>query len=270
MGYADVEVWGGVLVAVACAALAVLAAASRTALSAVRRTILIGTCSAAALFTAHAAVVDAVADPDIPADADGPVLSWIVTHRSGGVLTWVMTELSAVGGTAGMTGLAVVAAVLLWCRRRRHEALVVLVAALGAALLVVLAKNLYGRARPPLAVQLVPESTASLPSGHALGSIVVLGVIAVVAARSARSRALRIQAFVTAAAGIVLIGVSRLYLGVHWLTDVLAGWALGGAWLALCITALVVLNRRRTAAAPTTHPDPDLTHSRQFAWFGLR
>ena len=101
---------------------------------------------------------------------------------------------------------------------------------------------------PPLVDQITAQSTFALPSGHALGSIVVIGVLtaaAVLVARRSRRRAV----VCAGAGGIVLIGVSRLYLGVHRLTDVLTGWLLGGAWLAVCIGALVLLGRRDGVSA---------------------
>src|SRR5689334_25381661 len=64
-----------------------------------------------------------------------------------------------------------------------------------------------------------------------------------------RRTLLRITAVAVAALGVLTIGVSRLYLGVHWLTDVVTGWFLGGAWLAVCVTTLCVLNRRRSGQA---------------------
>jgi undecaprenyl-diphosphatase len=91
------------------------------------------------------------------------------------------------------------------------------------------------------------ENNPALPSGHALGSIVVLGVLAAVVLLATHRTLLRVAAVAAAALGVLTIGVSRLYLGVHWLTDVVTGWFLGGAWLAVCVTALCVLNRRRSA-----------------------
>ena len=129
------------------------------------------------------------------------------------------------------------------------EAFVVLAATIGAALLIDGFKRLYGRVRPPMAEQLMTETNPALPSGHALGSIVVLGVLTAVVVLATRHALLRVAAVATAALGVMTIGLSRLYLGVHWLTDVVTGWFLGGAWLAVCVTALCVLTRRRELAS---------------------
>ncbi len=151
-----------------------------------------------------------------------------------------MTAVSAGGGTLGMAVLATLAVAVLLRSGRRGEAATVAVAAAGAGGLVVAFKHLYGRARPPVADRLVVETTASLPSGHALGSTVVLGIVAVVVGLHVRKRAVRVGLAGLAAALAVTIGLSRLYLGVHWATDVVTGWLLGGAWLAACTTALLL------------------------------
>ncbi|MEN3302294.1 phosphatase PAP2 family protein [Pseudonocardia sp.] len=224
----------------------------RTAWSAGRRPplgILIGSGVGAGLFAAYGGIVDAVVDPGPPAGLDVPVLHWMVGHRSAPANA-VMIQISDLGGTLGMTVLtALGAAVLLW-RRRIPDAVVVLVAGAGTGVLVSGFKNLNARPRPPVATQLVTEQTFALPSGHALTSTVVVGILAVVAAGMIRSTAARLGVGAVAAAVILAIGVSRLYLGVHWLTDVLAGWLLGGAWLALCLTALTAVRTRRAARVP--------------------
>jgi undecaprenyl-diphosphatase len=127
--------------------------------------------------------------------------------------------------------------------------LVVQAATVGASLLISGFKRLYGRVRPPAAERLMTESNPALPSGHALGSIVVLGVLAAVVVLVTHRAVLRIGALAAGALGVVVIGVSRLYLGVHWLTDVVTGWLLGGAWLAVGVTTLYVLTRRRALAS---------------------
>lgn len=213
---------------------------------------LAGTGVAAVLFTAQAGLVDAVADSAGPGPLDQSVWAWFVEHR-GVLATVVMTTVSLVGGTAGMALLAAVGAGVLWWRHHRAEAGIVVIAAVGAGLLSTGFKDLYDRARPPVAQRLTVETNPSLPSGHALGSIVVLGVLAAVAVLVLHRVATRTAAAAAAAAAIVLIGVSRLYLGVHWATDVATGWLLGGTWLALCVTALVTY---RHHAAERTPPPP--------------
>ena len=214
-----------------------------------RLPVVVGSGAVALLFAMQAGVVDTVADTSGVGLVDHTVWAWFVTHRTPG-LTAVMRLVSTLGGTAGMAVLAVVAAAILWIRRRRADAVIVLVAALGASALVTGFKNLYARDRPPLAQRLTAESNAALPSGHSLGSMVVLGILAAVVVLTARRAAVQALALLTAAGGIAAIGIGRLYLGVHWMTDVLTGWVLGGAWLAACVTALLVRNRRAAHRSP--------------------
>ncbi|ANY06151.1 phosphatase PAP2 family protein [Pseudonocardia sp. HH130630-07] len=212
-----------------------------------RGPLLWGSGAALALWTVQTVVVDAVEDaPARIAAADRLVLDWLVAHRTPG-LTVVMEAVSRWGGTNGTLLLAGLAIVVLLVARRPLEAAATAVATAGVAVLVPVFKDLYGRGRPPVATRLAVEPDLSLPSGHALGGIVVLGVLTVIVVRVLRSTWLRVAAVAAAAAGVVTIGVSRLYLGVHWLTDVVAGWALGGAWLAVVVTGLWWAGARRDA-----------------------
>jgi undecaprenyl-diphosphatase len=219
----------------------------------------VGTAATVVLFAVQAGLVDTVEDRAGSGWLDQSVWVWFVGHRAPAATT-VMTAVSAAGGTAGMAVLALIGAGLLWRMRRRAEAGIVLGAAVGAGLLVEGFKHLYGRARPPVIDRLTVETNFALPSGHALGSIVVLGVLAAVAVLLSRRFAVQATAVALAIVGIVTIGVSRLYLGVHWVTDVLTGWLLGGAWLALCVTTLVLIQRRpQPAPASTPAPNADPT-----------
>ncbi|MEU8495079.1 phosphatase PAP2 family protein [Pseudonocardia alni] len=222
----------------------------------------VGSGLAVVLFAAQAGVVDAVADPAFPAELDRPVLVWFVDQRSP-AWTWLMERVSDIGGTAGMTVLAVGAAVVLWWRSRRVESIAVVIAAAGSAVLVLAGKTLYGRSRPPAPFQLVPEHNASLPSGHALGSVVVLGMLAAVIWRTSSSVLVRVAAVTTATATTALIGMSRLYLGVHWFTDVLTGWLLGATWLAVCLTVLAVRIRLGHGGAGLRAPAPTVAVSNE-------
>lgn len=233
-------------VAAAWALVATLAMGTRTtALGAVlaplvRFPVLVGMTVATALIVAQAVVVDTVEDRRGTDPLDVHVWAWFVDHRTPAV-TFVMKAASLVGDTPGMALMAIVGAVLLWWARRDAEAAVVLAAAAGAAVLVNGFKTLYDRPRPPVGEQLTIETNPSLPSGHALGSMVVIGVLAAVVVLVVRPMAVRVLAIVAATLTVATIGISRLYLGVHWTTDVLTGWFLGGAWLALCVTFLCVM-----------------------------
>lgn len=219
-----------------------------------RLPLLIGTGAAALLFAAQAGVVDTVADRTGAGLVDQAVWSWFVTHRVP-AMTRVMTAVTSIGNTVAMALLALTGAAVLWRTRQRAAATLVVAATIGSSLLITGFKNLYSRARPPVAQRLTLETNAALPSGHSLGSMVVLGMLAAVVVILVRRPAVRILAVLAAAGGIPIIGISRLYLGVHWTTDVLTGWLLGGAWLAMCTTALVLLRHHRS------EPWRDETHS---------
>lgn len=169
-----------------------------------------------------------------PVGPDSPWLQWFVEHRTG-PLTAVAKVVSALGDTVTVAIYTLVACALLAWRRHWEQAVLIATAAIGAGLLVYFGKLLIGRDRPPVGYRLVTETNHSYPSGHALGSTVVIGVL-VAAALPLLSRTARIAAIAFAVVFPLAVGVSRLYLGVHWTTDVLAGWLLGACWLTLCLT----------------------------------
>jgi undecaprenyl-diphosphatase len=106
-------------------------------------------------------------------------------------------------------------------------------------------KSFYARPRPDLVPQLDLVHTASFPSGHAMMSTLVYLTLASVAIRLTDNPRLRIYVMAVAVFISIIVGLSRIYLGVHWPSDVLAGWALGAAWAALSWLVVSALRRRR-------------------------
>ena len=144
----------------------------------------------------------------------------------GGHITTVMRLASAIGGTAGRLALlGMVLLPLLWFGRLRSALWLTLTIAFGTALNLML-KQIFAAPRPDLLPHLDIVHSYSFPSGHAAGNMMVFGALAMLAGTRG--------AFAAAAAMITLIGVSRVWLGVHWPSDVTAGWIEGLGWLALC------------------------------------
>ncbi len=113
----------------------------------------------------------------------------------------------------------------------------------GSALLNLLLKALFARPRPFFERPLIVESSYSFPSGHAMESLVVYGLLAYFAVLALRTWKWRVGVVFAVALLVVLIGLSRMYLGVHYLSDVAAGYAAGGVWLSALITAAEALRR---------------------------
>jgi undecaprenyl-diphosphatase len=200
----------------------------------------VGTGAATLLLAAASSIADRIADAGLgPTGADATVRAFALDHRTAPI-TVLSDVLDGVGGTVAMGVLAVVAAGLFLRRGHRFEAGLVLAAAAVGAALVAGLKLVYARPRPPVSGWLITESGFSLPSGHALGATVVVGVVVVVSWSVMRRGRARVAVLALGAGFVVATGASRVYLGVHWATDVLAGWMIGSACIALCFVALAV------------------------------
>ncbi len=177
--------------------------------------------------------------------ADPGVANFVARHRLGW-LTPVMQLVTWLGSSFFIVPFGIAVGVTLWRRRHSWQPLVMMAAAfLGAAGLYDIVKPAVGRARPPAALQVGgPDIGRAFPSGHATQSIAFYGMLAVVLIVWYAPRHRRLFA-IGAALLTLVVGASRLYLGVHWLTDVLGGYALGLAWLSLVmVTSLLVIRRR--------------------------
>ena len=151
------------------------------------------------------------------------------------LLTTFFYLCTLLANTGTIVFLTIAAVIVLALRRRFAEALLVTVVVAGGQALGTLAKNLVGRQRPPVAGALIARPGGyAFPSGHALAAVLLYGVLAFLLVRSQSNRGARIAATRRPVAIIVLVGLSRVYLGVHWPSDVLAAWVLGGVWLAIC------------------------------------
>ena len=171
--------------------------------------------------------------PDGSTAIDSSITSWMVAHRAAAV-TAVARVLSAVGSQKVLTPVAGVFIVLLLARRRVWPALVFAVAWGGAIGLYSLAKHFVQRPRPPADIHLMSVGASSFPSGHATQSMATYVALATLAGLAIpRVRAVPAVALaVGLAAGV---GWSRVYLGVHWTTDVIAGWLIAACWVSLVL-----------------------------------
>ena len=153
-------------------------------------------------------------------------------------------------GSFSLLGLIVLAVCgYLVLAKMRSEALLVAVSVLGGTLISTVLKMGYNRPRPDLTA-MSTQFTASFPSGHAMLSAVTFLTIGALLARLAPTRQLQIFSIGFAVFLTLIVGMSRLYMGVHYPSDVLAGWCLGAAWALLCATAATFLQRRGSIAEP--------------------
>jgi membrane-associated phospholipid phosphatase len=190
---------------------------------------------------AFSALLDAVLDNAVLVRWDMAVDAGIhnrVTPTGLNIFNWI----TRIGSPPSMVVLALVVAVVLWRQHRRAVLIAWIAATAGGAILDSTLKRLVHRTRPAYGSGYLHSSTFSFPSGHAMGSIVAIGMLLYVLGRYWHPRrAWHIASILGGAILVMLIGISRIYLGVHYPSDVMGGWAAGAAWVAICVTALTVV-----------------------------
>jgi undecaprenyl-diphosphatase len=165
------------------------------------------------------------------------------------------TDITALGSVTVLGLIVLLAVVFMASLKRWAEALVVLVGAGGGVAISQGLKQLFGRERPDLVYRAVEASNPSFPSGHAMLSAVVFLTLGALAARFSERRRIKALALGTGVLLSLLVGLSRIYLGVHWTSDVLGGWSLGAAWAMACWMAAWAWERkfgRPTSPNPTS------------------
>jgi undecaprenyl-diphosphatase len=194
---------------------------------------------------------------------DDAVLRYIGANKSP-IVERVMFEITFLGTGLVVMAMVAVASLFLWLTRHRHSAALLLVATAGSIVLNNLLKQGFDRPRPQVFTWGQHVVSSSFPSGHAMSAAVVYGMVAYLAARLSGHAVVRALVMLTALALIVLICISRLYLGVHYPSDVFAGVLMGIAWGGLCAAmfeALQLAMKRLSPRAleherPAPEPDP--------------
>lgn len=173
-----------------------------------------------------------------PADPIGP--AWFEQS---------VADITSLGGFAVLALVTLLVCGYLAVQRKWGGALMLLVATAGGTAISEGLKLGFNRPRPDLVAHVVETTSMSFPSGHAMLSAVTYLTLGALLARAQEKR--RLRGYILGAAILVtlLIGVSRIYLGVHWPTDVLAGWCLGAAWAMLCWSIATWLSRRTETSA---------------------
>ncbi len=177
---------------------------------------------------------------DEVARLDPRVESWVIAHRIS-ALSGVMKEVTWLGSTAVLIPLGVVLAGYFVLRRRDWRPTALIAVTLGGAIaLYDIVKVAVGRARPPIGFWIGHYSGRAFPSGHATQSLAFFGMAALILG-AGRTPEMKAWLWGGAAVLVLLVGTSRIYLGGHWLSDVLGGWALGATWLALVVAVTLTL-----------------------------
>ncbi len=176
-------------------------------------------------------------------------------HRS--VATWPLDGIRVftwLGGGWGLTSLCIAVAAMLFRRGLRVQAIGWIVAMAGVGVLNTALKAAYARPRPTLDPPLAVASGWSFPSGHSMGTFVAAGMLVYLLLVSGRGKARRWLFVAAAMTWTVAMGFSRICLGVHYLSDVVSGFAAGAVWLVACVSVLEIV--RRSAAREVSAPPP--------------
>jgi membrane-associated phospholipid phosphatase len=193
---------------------------------------------------AFAAIAEAVSAGDVITTWDARLNRWFHVHATQ-PLTRGVELFTHLGSGVWLISLAAVAVGILGARRAWADALLVALATAGALIINPLFKEFFSRPRPTIHDPDLTLRTFSFPSGHSMGSAAVYGALAIVIVRRVRGTVWAPVVVASTVLLVLLIGASRVYLGAHFPTDVVAGWILGIAWLLVCVLALTIYERAR-------------------------
>lgn len=205
---------------------------------------------------AFAALADEVGEGATQA-FDNAVLLWL-NARATPTLDEFALEMSAIGAGLPVLLVLLLASAFLWTSRHRYSVLLLWTAVVGGEILNILLKNTFDRPRPRLFPWRTPMAAmSSFPSGHAMTGMIVYMTLAYLLARLAPNRVMRRLTYGVAVVLVLGIGWSRLYLGVHYPSDVAAGYAAGFAWATFCALGLEAVRFFRTHPK-VAHQERDL------------
>ncbi len=219
-------------------------------------TMLIGGVVVVVLALLSAEVYDNVVDSAGLANLDKPTLAFMEQLRSPGLDSFV-TGFTNIGGGIGMPILAsILTALLIWVSRTWRPLILIGGAAAVSVTATAVGKKLIGRTRPDHADAVPPyEDSPSFPSGHTLNTTVVIGLVVYLACLQVHRTVARVGLITAGVLFIFAMGMSRVFLGHHWMTDVIIGWVLGLGWVGIVILAHrlfhVLRHREHAGPAPT-------------------
>ncbi|MFE4543317.1 phosphatase PAP2 family protein [Arthrobacter sp. NPDC056727] len=223
-------------------------------------TLIVGGILVVTLTLLSAQVYDAVVDQNGVSGLDKPALQLAKEYRNPGLDTAV-TAFTNVGGGIGMPILAsILVAWLIYASRSWRPLILVGGAAAVSVTATSVGKTLLGRTRPDHIDAVPPfEFSPSFPSGHTLNTTVVIGIVVYLVCLELRKTSARTWVVAAGAVFIIAMGLSRVFLGHHWLTDVMAAWLIGAAWVGVVILAHRLFHhfrRREHAGPPPTFERP--------------
>lgn len=166
---------------------------------------------------------------------------------------WLQTaalDATALGGTTVLIIVVLITLGFLWIAKKRKIMILVAAAAVGGQLFNTGMKYFFSRERPDVVPHLAEVSTASFPSGHSMMSAVIYLTLGALLTRLVSGTKLRVYIIIVAMTLTGLVGLTRVYLGVHYPTDVLAGWTAGLGWALICLLVEQILERRGKVEGP--------------------
>jgi membrane-associated phospholipid phosphatase len=185
--------------------------------------------------------------------ADQAIHTWFGYGHQPAMVVLLRT-VTNIGSLVGLAAIVAVVVTVLLVRKERASAIFVGVTAGAGALLNLGLKLIFARARPDLATALAVARGFSFPSGHAMDSFITFGALVCIALRQPWPWKAKSAVLAAALTMVVLVGLSRVYLGVHWTSDIAGGWSAGAVWLTFAVTAfemLLRLRQRRRGGAPS-------------------